>query len=284
MVTDTFCPQCGKLLTEGANDFRDCGCRRRSGSAALLWIGFLAFVLALIFQPRQSQGGEVDLKLVKWGVPDGTGLQRGRYLIGFDGRTRCPRWVLEHLDRSRLVARVDRDSESFRPDGDIPEEFRSTAADYRASGFDIGHMAPANNHRASQADLDWTFLFSNAAPQDPQFNRGLWRMLEAQIKETGETAPAWVVTAPLWIPTDGKLSVGTIGPHGVWIPTHCGKSVLVERNGSVELKAWILPNRDLKGEELETFEVSIDVFERAAGFDCWAELPDEQEKRLERGL
>lgn len=242
-----------------------------------------AIIAGLILGSALVYSAEPHKDLTKYGVPDGTGVVRGSYLLSSDGRTRSANWVLERLDRGSLAARVDRDTESFRPDPGVGEEFRATAGDYRTSGFDIGHLVPANNHRASQADLDATFLFSNATPQLPQFNRGLWKSLESEVHETAKDFPLWVITAPLWIPENGKLTVETIGPHGVWIPSHCGKSVLMERGEKVELKAWIMPNRDLKGHELQEFEVSVDQFETAAGFDCWAGLPDEAEKKLEAG-
>jgi len=244
--------------------------------AALVLLGLLV-ANALVF------GAEPHKDLTKWGTPDGSGVLREKYLLGYDGRTRSARWVLERLDSVSLGKKVDRDTERFAADSLAGEEFRATATDYRGSGFDIGHLAPADTHRLSQSDLDSTFLYSNATPQLPEFNRGLWKSLESKVREAGETSPVWVITAPMWIPTEGKLAVGTIGPHGVWVPTHCGKAVLIERGKEVELKAWIMPNRDLKGRKLEEFEVSIDAFETAAGFDCWAGLPDETEKKLEAG-
>lgn len=244
----------------------------------------LAFILLLLFVANSIVfGAEPHKDLTKYGVPDASGEERGCYLLSVDGRSRSARWVLERLDGRSLAAKVDRDTESFKPDDRTGEEFRATAADYRGSGFDIGHLVPANNHRSSQDDLDSTFIFSNATPQLPQFNRGLWKSLESEIHETAKEFPLWVITAPLWIPEKGKLSVETIGPHGVWIPSHCGKAVLMECDGKIELKAWIMPNRDLKGRDLEEFTVTVDEFEAAAGFDCWAGLPDETEKRLESG-
>ena len=244
--------------------------------AALVLLGLL-IANALVF------GAEPHKDLTKYGVPDGSGILREKYLLGYDGRTRSARWVLERLDPTSLGKKVDRDTERFSPDDLAGEEFRSTAADYRASGFDIGHLVPADTHRLSQSDLDSTFLFSNATPQLPEFNRGLWKSLESEVREIGEASPVWVITAPMWVPEKGKLNIEAIGPHGVWIPSHCGKAVLIERKDEIELRAWIMPNRDLKGRKLDEFEVSIDAFETAAGFDCWSEIPDETEKKLEAG-
>lgn len=254
---------------------------RRNQQSTFNAVYLAVAVLFLFLLANLVFGAEPHKDLAKYGVPDGSGVFREKYLLGYDGRTRSARWVLERLDSVSLGKKVDRDTERFSPDSLAGEEFRATAADYRATGFDIGHLVPADTHRLSQSDLDSTFLFSNATPQLPEFNRGLWKSLEAEVREIGETSPVWVITAPLWIPTEGKLAVWTIGPHGVWIPSHCGKAVLIERKDEIELRAWIMPNKDLKGRKVEEFEVSIDAFETAAGFDCWAELPDETEKKLE---
>lgn len=281
-VPDAECPACVGREAADCDDGESAFSKAFDRIAVwiLISIGILA-LLAIAGAAICAQGAEPDKLLTKYGVPDGTCVVRGRYGIGYDGRSRCPRWVLERLDGRQLATKVDRDTESFHPDQGVPKEFRATVEDYRGSGFDIGHMAPANTHRTNQEDLDSTFLFSNATPQLPEFNRGLWRTLEAEVRTRGETASVWVVTCPLWIPSKGKLEVRTIGPHAVWIPSHCGKAVLVEGPKGVSVESWILPNVELKGRETKEFRVSVDEFEAAAGLDLWSELPDELEIRLE---
>ena len=247
------------------------------------WIGVaivMVTLMTLLALSGVARGADIRLDLTKYGTPDQTGILHGRYLIGFDGRTRCPRWVLERLDSQQVKASIEREG-GFRSDSLIPPEFRVGAADYAGSGFDIGHMAPFNTHRTSDDDGASTFVFSNAAPQVPEFNRGLWRTLEAELHDLAETQRLWVMTCPLWIPQGGKLSVGTIGKNGVWIPSHCGKAVLIEGAKGVRLQAWILPNKELKGRDTKEFVVSTNEFETAAGLDLWTELPDDTEARLE---
>jgi hypothetical protein len=47
----------------------------------------------------------------------------------------------------------------------IPTRFRSKLSDFRRSGYDRGHMAPAMNHKSSQKDMDDTFFLTNMSPQ-----------------------------------------------------------------------------------------------------------------------
>ena len=68
-----------------------------------------------------------------------------------------------------------RQNSAFYADPGIEPRFRSKLEDYRASGFDRGHLAPAANHKASQEAMDATFCLSNVCPQTGAgFNRDYW--------------------------------------------------------------------------------------------------------------
>lgn len=53
----------------------------------------------------------------------------------------------------------------FRPDSRLEPPFRSNLSDYSGSGYDRGHLAPAGDHKTTQANLTETFLLTNMAPQ-----------------------------------------------------------------------------------------------------------------------
>jgi len=55
----------------------------------------------------------------------------------------------------------------------------TTLADYRRCGYDRGNLAPAMAW-SEEVMSEWFYL-SNMGPQDPGFNRGLWRQLEARV-------------------------------------------------------------------------------------------------------
>src|ERR1044071_5714437 len=59
---------------------------------------------------------------------------------------------------------------------------RADPKDYSGSGFDQGHIAPANDMKRSKAVMDECFLLSNICPQiGVGFDRQIWRSLEAAI-------------------------------------------------------------------------------------------------------
>lgn len=229
-------------------------------------------------------GAEIE-ELTRYGTPDQEWASRGGYLVSYDGRTRCPRWVLEKLDADQLAVRVIRDGQDFRADQAVPAEVRVGPADYRGSGFDIGHLAPAAVHRTSQQDLESTFLFSNAVPQPRSVNAGVWLALENEVASQAKASSVWVITAPLWFAEDnGELRVRTIGRRTVWVPTHVGKAVLVEERQRVDrLRAWVIPNNveACRGKRFHDFQVRVDEFEIRSGLNVFSALPDELEEQLE---
>ena len=64
-----------------------------------------------------------------------------------------------------MSAKDGKRAENFQEDPTIHQFFRSRLDDYKRSGFDRGHLAPAGNHRSSQQAMDDTFWLSNMSPQ-----------------------------------------------------------------------------------------------------------------------
>jgi endonuclease G len=220
--------------------------------------------------------------LMRFGTPEGTICFHGPIASAFDGSRRLPRWTLELLTQKSLAGDAVRD-ESFHADPALPAAVRVGASDYLHSGFDVGHLPPAED-QGRQADRDQTFFYSLAAPQHPALNRGPWAQLEKHIRGlTAGGAQVWVITCPLFLDRCTPL----IGPHGLQIPSHFGKSVLVvEQGGTLPhgAAAWIAPNRQPPyGTLFSRYRTSIDRLEVLSGLDLWGELPDELEARLEAG-
>ncbi len=57
---------------------------------------------------------------------------------------------------------------------------QALSGDYENSGYDKGHLASFFQAN-SQSCADATFTLTNAAPQNPSFNRGQWKKLEGNI-------------------------------------------------------------------------------------------------------
>lgn len=68
----------------------------------------------------------------------------------------------------------------FRQDSRIPTSPKST--DYRNSGYQRGHMVPADD-ASSHKQMTDTFKMTNMTPQNASLNKGVWKSLENKIRK-----------------------------------------------------------------------------------------------------
>jgi endonuclease G len=142
------------------------------------------------------------------------------FTVMHSGVTRTPLWVAEYLTSARLkqARGLDR-QDSFHEETQLPDAERATLSDYRASGYDRGHMAP-NGDMATRQQQSESFSLSNMVPQSPTNNREVWRNLEeatrALVTQEGE---AYVVTGPAFL---GQTLQRT---KRVLVPSHVYKVV-----------------------------------------------------------
>ena len=207
--------------------------------------------------------------------------------------------MAEHITPESLAdSRADRRHSTFAEDHSIPEPYRARLADYLRSGYDRGHQVPAADAKWSQEAMDATFALSNMCPQvGDGFNRDYWAHFEDFCRRlAGKYPSVRIVTGPLYLPArdpvDGKYRVKyeVIGnPPNVAVPTHFYKVIYAENDkpgappgkGLVSLGAFVLPNAEIPNEKpLSSFEVPVEIVERASGLEFVSLLPRERRTRL----
>jgi endonuclease G len=123
--------------------------------------------------------------------------------------------------------------------------------------------------------MEESFLMSNISPQVPEFNRGIWKDLETDVRKWAEKEhKIYVVVGPVF--ADSK---GTIGEDKVLVPGSFYK-IIYEETDQPKIIAFLLPNSK-SDRPLTDFAVTVDDVEKATGFDFFSQLPDELESRLE---
>jgi len=129
--------------------------------------------------PAALEGNENML----FGFPGGQGiaLTKKHFVILYDTTTLVPEWVAYHLTAENVQGSANR-QDDFRPDPDLPEGKRSELSDYKNSGYDRGHLAPAADFKRSEEAMSETFFLSNMAPQRPNLNRMSWSHLEEEVR------------------------------------------------------------------------------------------------------
>jgi len=218
------------------------------------------------------------------GTPDAFQLRvHDGYVIGHDSRLKIPLWVQYELRPEDLTDSRER-SEDFRPDPSLPSGQRAELADYRGSGFDRGHMAPAADMVATESLMSDSFLLSNMAPQvGIGFNRHIWKSLETAVRGwVRHRGPLVVVTGPVFAPTEDEVCYRIIGDNRVAVPSAFYKVVADLRDpDDPAVLAFLLPNTGLSGREFDEFLTSVDAIEAATGIDLLSALDDDIEDAVE---
>ena len=228
-----------------------------------------------------------------YGYPGTTGtiLYRKGYVLSHDNAKKVASWVSYHLTDTYLVQNVPR-SNDFRPDPDLPKGQRSETKDYKKSGYDLGHLAPAEDMRRDAQTESETFLLSNMSPQvGLGFNRRIWKNLETKVRNWAKKRQnIYVITGPIYSHTK-DFGVGiyaakkypTIGPNKVAVPSHFYKIVVAvpPKGVTIDAIAFIMPNKDLGSTSIQSYITTIDEVERETGLNFLRGLPDPIERKLE---
>ena len=207
----------------------------------------------------------------RYGIPTADQyLLNLEYIVGYSYDHRQPRWVLELLDgRSLQVEEGLRRLDNFREDVRIPGEFRSTLEDWEGSGYDRGHLASSSNHLQGAIVNSEAFLTSNLTPQQPAFNRGIWKDLESAVRKLAmqeRYLQVYVISGPLH---EASGEVEVIGSNRVAVPDAFFKSVLAEdRGGRLQMWSFAIPNEETDKEPSD-FLVSAEEVSRRAGLPLW---------------
>jgi endonuclease G len=157
--------------------------------------------------------------------------------------------------------------------------FTASDSDYKGSGYDRGHLAPASDMGWSSIAMKESFYYSNMSPQKPSFNRGIWKKLEELVRTWAvENNNLYIVTGPVL-----KKELESIGVNKVSVPKYYYKVILDFREPSIKGIGFILPNRGSK-EPLNDYAVTIDSVEKFTGIDFFPSLQDKQENLIESTL
>ncbi|XP_048031085.1 nuclease EXOG, mitochondrial-like [Megalobrama amblycephala] len=243
--------------------------------------GIAALKLYLYEEEKTDSGSSVHRIIERFGLPQ-TGAETRFYInhiLSYDQSRRTPRWVAEHLSGQRLQGQADRKHCKFKPDPKIPELFTARNEDYLRSGWSRGHMAPAGDNKISEQAMAETFYLSNIVPQNYENNAGFWNRLEIYCRDlTLRFSDVWLVSGPLLLPQvreDGRriVSYQLIGEDDVAVPTHLYKVILAQKDSTLALGAFVVPNAPVGFERpLTDFQVSLSDLERMSGLTFFPEV------------
>ncbi|MDR2209128.1 MAG: DNA/RNA non-specific endonuclease [Azoarcus sp.] len=215
----------------------------------------------------------------EYGIPgsDGTLLCRMGYLLAHDEQFLTPIWVAERLTREKVAGKAVR-KDNFKPDPDLLPGKRAELTDYKGSGYDRGHMAPAADMKWHQKAMDESFYLSNIIPQNSNNNQQIWATLETHVRDwvlvRGEII---VYSGPIHDNDEANL---TIGNNKVAVPDRLYK--VIYDPFKKEAIAFLMPNQPINAKFLPNYIVTVREIENITGLDFLSRLPRKEQNRIEK--
>ena len=206
-------------------------------------------------------------------------LHRTNYTLSFNKSTNLPNWVAWRLDKKKLAQKVSRDRYKFVADPKVSGKNAVVTQDYAQSGYDRGHMCPANDSRWSADAMRESFYMTNICPQNPSLNSGDWNELEQACHKWAEEGPIYIVCGPILYKKSKAEYIGK--EHKIRVPEAFFKVVLagVEK-GKPRAVGFVYKNAK-SNRPLDAYVNTVDEVERITGFDFFPQLPDEVENKVE---
>jgi endonuclease G, mitochondrial len=245
---------------------------------ALLMGGIWYLNKKLTYQPTKS----VDVfgpnnETARTYLPSHAGelVHHTHYSISYIEAHEQAEWTAYMMDRNMLNApNVPRHKEFY--EDPLVTTHSARHNDYSGSGYTRGHMVPAGDMAFDEVAMRETFYMSNMSPQLRQFNNGVWKELEENIRDwTYKAETLYVVTGPILsnpIKSIGKSSKVTV-------PSAFYKVLLDYKNKKAI--GFIIPH-EMTDKPLQDFMVAIDDIEKATSIDFFESMfSDTEEEKLE---
>lgn len=195
------------------------------------------------------------------------------FTVYFNKHYHVPNCVVYELTASEARGHLDRSGE-FNADHKVqgcPDWW-----EYKNSGYERGHMAPAGDMKWDNKAMEESFYMTNVCPQRKALNSGGWNDLEIKVREWAKRDKSLiVVTGPIL--TD---DMETIGKRQIAVPKEFFKVLLAPNVSKPRAIAFIYPNKSANG-PLSMYAVSVDKVEQLTGLDFFSALDDEVETRVE---
>jgi endonuclease G, mitochondrial len=218
---------------------------------------------------------------------------RGGYALNFEASARTAQWVTQRLRAQDIDERLTRRQEDFRPDPEL-EGWSPKLEYYQGSGYDRGHLAPADDFREDPVKMSHSFYLSNMVPQNPAMNRGVWSQLEKVTRGLAKArGEVFVITGPIYsrgqnlgmigwekgraVPPPLRSEADLASERPVLVPTHLYKVVLDPKAGQVW--AFVVPNADVPG-PITRYRVPVATIEQETGLRFFPQLPLQQQAKL----
>lgn len=204
-----------------------------------------------------------------------TPIVHAGYTTSYNHTTLIPDWVAYELTREEVDGDVPR-GETFMQDPQTSGR-QADVGDYKGSGWDRGHLAPAADMKWSREAMRECFYFTNICPQNHVLNAGAWEKTERMGRRlANQYGSVFIVCGPIFTTNQ----YGKIGPNRVSVPDAFFKAFLVEKGKNYAAIGFRMDN-DESEQNLKSSSMAVDSLEKIVGRDLFPALPDSIENEIE---
>ncbi|MBT5858853.1 MAG: DNA/RNA non-specific endonuclease [Flavobacteriales bacterium] len=193
------------------------------------------------------------------------------YSLSYNETAEQANWVFYEINSNTTLGQTSR-TNNFRSDNLISTK-SAQLSDYKGSGFDRGHLVPAADMSFNYTAMSESFYMSNMNPQEPSFNRGIWKKLESLVRNWGANSSIYVVTGPILNSCNSY-----IGNNNVCVPNYFYKVIYNPENK--KMISFVLANQKGSG-NLSDYVCTTDYLEKITNIDFFPILEDKLEEKLE---
>jgi endonuclease G len=185
-------------------------------------------------------------------------LCKKNYAVIHSCTVKNPVAVMEHITPQAISGPATR-KDDFREDPAVTPNCRSRLQDYAGQPYDRGHMSAAAGNTQTAEIMSESFFLSNMVPQVPNNNRGIWRILEMQIRDQVKSSGQglYVISGAIFDPGFQKIG------NGVGVPTRLFKIIINKQTGNAT--AYLMPNGPLPVADLPKYRTTVQAVEQATG-------------------
>lgn len=181
---------------------------------------------------------------------------REGYLVAYDAAAKIPNYVSYTLYPQNALGCWPR-TNAFVADQSIQGGARPD--DYAGTGYDKGHAVPDGDLSWSQQVEYESFLMTNMYPQLGGLNRGIWKLLETNIRgwavQLNQSFTIYV--GGIYNEQNKRIGNGVVVPHGFY------KIVINNQTGQVA--GWLFEHKGGQGNDLTKVRASVEQIQKLAG-------------------
>lgn len=183
-------------------------------------------------------------------------LNKTYITIGYNTQYKIPNYVGEKLTHNMVIGSEKREP-GFYPENLLPVKYQTRSNQYKNSGYDRGHLAPAADFKWNKQTMYDSFSMANVAPQWPTVNRGKWQKLEEQVRSyTNYVDTLYVITGTVVTNPNHKIS------NDIVVPSYFYKAVIGKKGNRYKVSCAWLFNNDMS---LVSKQMTINELERFIG-------------------